>query len=312
MTSASLVFGCAFLAFGPFASLFFLIAYQKAQLIIVVVTAAFSYLLSSLISSVVWLPFHALGLDGAASLLIPGILSQFVMRCAFVKLYHKVEGVIQMSIEHHERTHPVEQDETSSSSGDQQPLSETSRLRLELNDWVSGVAAGTGFAGMHAIMLYGTLLASEGGNIGTLYQDSCPAVPSIVQSAITAFFFSIADVIWMLLTFFGMRRRRMYPANGEDFQPLFVSKVWGALLDNGRFGGNMALLATLVSHSAAALVTTFNMTDNGCVLSLPLLGAVVVLVALFFRGGLSRIYLPDTAQRSVGDSEMTQRHGHAD
>lgn len=313
MTSAALSWGCAFLAFGPSLSLLFLITYQKAQLIIVVTTSAFAYLLSSLISSVIWLPFNALGLHNAASLLIPAVLSQFILRCAFVALYHKVERVIQISIENHEETHPdpveAEPQEAASSSDEQAqtPLSETARLRLEINDWVSGVAAGTGFAGMHAIMLYGTLLASEGGNLGTLYQESCPGMPSLVLSAINAFWFSIADVVWMLLTFFGMRRRLMYQSAAS--RPIFTAKTWGAMLDNSRSSGNLALLVTIVSHTAATLVTVFNQVENGCVLSLPLLGIVVCLTVAFFVGGISKIYLPDLQHgRGNVDASPSQRH----
>lgn len=292
MTSAALSWGCAFLAFAPFICQLFLIAYKKAQLIIVVTTSAFAFLLSALLASLIWLIFSSAGVEHALLLLVPGVLSQFLFRCGFVALYHRVESVIQDSIERHEQQHPEEQ-------GD---LTESARLRLELNDWACGIAAGCGFGGMHAIMLYGTLLASESGNLGTLYQESCPEMPSLVLSALNAFFFSLLDSVWMLLTFFGLRRRLMFPASGSSqFMSLNVHHYlyggWGGAVGNTRHGGNLALVITAVSHLVASLVTTPNNFENGCLLSLPLLGGVVLAMILFFWGGVSKIYLPEHQQR---------------
>ena len=189
MTTASLAWGSAFLAFGPAMSLLFLLAYQKAQLIIVVTTAAFAFLLAALAASFVWWIFDMIGIGNyAVFILLPGVIFQFLFRCGFVALYHRVEQVIQISIRNHEE-HENQRTGTQSATAADPALSESARLRLELNDWACGLAAGTGFGGMHAILLYGTLLASESDNLGTLYQSSCIGIPALVLSAMNTFMF---------------------------------------------------------------------------------------------------------------------------
>lgn len=103
MTTAALAWGSAFVAFGPFASLLFGIAWHKAQLIIVVTTSAFAYLLAAFLSSLIYLMLNAIGIgNSVVSILLPGVVFSFISKCYFVKLYHKVEKVISVSIARHE------------------------------------------------------------------------------------------------------------------------------------------------------------------------------------------------------------------
>jgi len=148
--------------------------------------------------------------------------------------------------------------------------SESAMVRLELNDWSCGIASGVGFGGMHAIMLYGTLLASESGNLGTLYQPSCPAIPSLLLSAINAFLFSILDIILMLLTFYGTRLRRT-----SDSTSFFPNEV------NPQKSESILFL-TVCFHLCAASMTAFNFMEKGCYFSLPLISLVVFVCAIFF------------------------------
>jgi Aph-1 protein len=283
MTNALLSWGSAFLAFGPIASLIFLIVYQKSQLVIVVTTSAFAFLISALGASLVWFIFHAMNLNHPLIILIPGIVSQGIMRCAFVWMYHRVEKVIQISIARHEQqTHGNEGDEL---------ITESAKLRLELNDWACGLAAGAGFGGMHVVLLYGTLLASETGNLGTLVQDSCPRIPGLLQSALHAFCFSILDIIWMLFTFFGMRRRRESEAE--------ISTSIGSLFGNSERSGNFALFIICVSHAAASLATLPNGFEGGCYVSIPLLVSIVLITTAAFVFGISKVYLPDNQRRRI-------------
>eukprot|EP00547_Thalassionema_nitzschioides_P000076 CAMPEP_0194210980 /NCGR_PEP_ID=MMETSP0156-20130528/9221_1 /TAXON_ID=33649 /ORGANISM="Thalassionema nitzschioides, Strain L26-B" /LENGTH=197 /DNA_ID=CAMNT_0038938401 /DNA_START=31 /DNA_END=621 /DNA_ORIENTATION=- len=197
MTSAALSWGSALLAFGPILALLFLVVYQKAQLVIVVTTSAFAYLLSALFAALIWWFFDLVLGDHPVFVLLPGVISQFLMRCGFVKLYHKVEEVIEGSIERHQQQHRQNATTNHRQPGDStNEWTESARLRLELNDWACGVAAGVGFGGMHAMLLYGTLLASEVGNVGTLYQLSCLGIPGLMLSAINALVFSVLDMIW--------------------------------------------------------------------------------------------------------------------
>ena len=300
MTAASLTWGSASLAFGPAISLLFLITYQKAQLIIVVTTSAFAFLLSALAASFVWWIFDLIGVGNyAVVILLPGVISQFFFRCGFVALYHKVERVIQVSIRNHEEQQQQQQQRVDTvvtpATDDDPALSESARLRLELNDWACGLAAGTGFGGMHAILMYGTLLASEAGNLGTLYQPSCPGIPALVLSAMHTFLFTILDIIWMLLTFFGMRRRRQQIAEGES---VVTSSGLGALLGNERNGANKALGLVFITHFCASLATIPNIFQNGCTISVPVLAGVTVVTGLIFWAGASRIYLPANQRRA--------------
>lgn len=270
-------------------SLLFIVAYRKAQLIIVVTTAAFAFLLSALAASLIWFLFDLVGIGkNAYVILFPSVIFQFLFRCGFVVLYHKVEKVIQVSIRNHEEQATRRGQQVSDPA-----VSESARLRLELNDWACALAAGTGFGGMHAILLYGTLLASESGNRGTLYQPSCPGIPALVLSAVHAFLFTILDVLWMLFTFFGMRRGRM----GESTS----SRGFGAMFGNG--GGNKALIVVLLSHVCATVATIPNNFKNGCHVSVPVLTAVTIVTGLVFWAGVSGIYLPANQSRRANHQD---------
>lgn len=177
-------------------------------------------------------------------------------------------------------------------------FAQAARLRLQLNDAACGVAAGVGYGAMHAILFYGTLLASEiSNNVGVLYQDSCPTIPSIVVSAIYCCAFSVLDMFWMLFTFFGMRRRLMF--HRGELSSVHDNRTTGGYLGNNRTGGNLALLFCLVSHFIASVLTTADYFKGGCIVSLPSIGGVVLVVAYVFWAGAGRIYLPNDQKASA-------------
>lgn len=203
-------------------------------------------------------------------------------------------------------------------------VSETMALQLQLNDLSCSLASGVGYAILHSLFLYGTLLASEGGESnsyddggsyvggggstgygGTLYQDSCGAIPSLFHGAIIAMCFSTLDVCWMMLCFYGMRRiiriqqrqsrsRQQQYGNNRSFPPSRTREGVGVgrsiLLrtltchgfDNddtdSTTSGYTALLFVTITHLLASLVLTFNSYTNGCVISLPCLAMVVLWV----------------------------------
>lgn len=242
-------------------------------------------------------------------MLIPtSIVAQFVCRCAFVHMYHKVEAVIEHSILKHEQEEEEENnEEDDEANGDNGPaverdthVSERSRLRIELNDVTCGLAAGIGFGGMHTVLLYGTLLASEGGNMGTLYQSSCSIMPSIVNSGCMAFCFSLLDIVWMMVCFYGMRRLQ----NGNPEQAWVVKR--------GAVGGKAALAFIGVSHCAAAVSTTpnqFPSFDNGCVVALPLLACITIASIISFYVYCKESYLPEGQKSRIhGGSSAANEH----
>jgi hypothetical protein len=297
--TTALVWGAAAIGFAPLVCFFFQITFPKSQLIIVFTTAAFFYLLACLAASICWYVLDpVIGLGGAWSAIIPGIFFQFIFRCAFVSLYQKVEQVIEDSfdkseMELQERQQQNQSGHINNDAASQNTDIDTAKLKLELNDTASGIAAGTGFGGMHAIILFGSLLASESADLGVLYQPSCPYMPSLIVSALHCFHFFFLDIFWMLLTVFGMRRRLIFPRGGGTLQDLNPSRrSFGAYFGNTRAGGNTALATVLVSHALAAGFTTFNRFQYGCALSLSLVPAVLLVVAYMFWSGVSNIYTP--------------------
>ena len=248
MTSPSLIFGSILLAFSPSFSLLLLLIFQKPQLVILAVCSAFAYLISALLSSVFWLIISSIdnainggsGMSSIGTLLglaIPSVLCQMFIRCVFVNGYFKVENVIRKSVTKHEEETIVAASGPSSNGGTSNSGSvrngsvnattannnrddahaETNALQLQLNDLSCSLASGCGYALLHSLFLYGTLLASESGEAnsyndgvyaggggstghgGTLYQDSCAGIPSLINGALIACLFSILDVMWMML-----------------------------------------------------------------------------------------------------------------
>lgn len=256
MTSPILALGCSLIAFSPTTSLLILIIAKKAQLVIIVTSSAFAYLLSSLLASGIWFVLPGFIRSSPFFLIPVGVASQFFLRVIYVRGYMKIENLI-CSL--------TRQSQSSDQTGNENAL-----VRLELNDWSCGIASGVGFGGMHAIMLYGTLLSSEFGNLGTLYQPSCPLVPSLVLSAINAFLFSILDIIIMLLTFYGTRLWRR-----NDPTRFFPNEI------NPQKSESILFLV-FCFHLFAASLTSFNLMDNGCYFSLPLISLVVLISGFFF------------------------------
>eukprot|EP00429_Kryptoperidinium_foliaceum_P006539 CAMPEP_0176012436 /NCGR_PEP_ID=MMETSP0120_2-20121206/5796_1 /TAXON_ID=160619 /ORGANISM="Kryptoperidinium foliaceum, Strain CCMP 1326" /LENGTH=299 /DNA_ID=CAMNT_0017345325 /DNA_START=119 /DNA_END=1015 /DNA_ORIENTATION=- len=288
LDSLALFWGSAFVGLAPLICFFFQITFPKSQLIIIFVTAAFFYLLSCLGASIFWYIMDPLlGLDNAWTALVPGVLAQFLARCGFVGLYHRVEKVIEVSIERSEAEN--RENSRPQSTADVS----AAKLKLELNDVASGVAAGTGFGGMHCLMMFGSLLASETADMGVLYQPSCPYLPSLVVSSVNSFVFFFLDLFWMLFTFFGMRRRLIFPRGGGMLRDMGNNgRYFGGYYGNTRSGGNSALLTVIISHFAAAGFTTFNLFQYGCVFSMSLVPVVLVVVAYLYWSGISKIYNP--------------------
>jgi hypothetical protein len=198
--------------------------------------------------------------------------------------------------------------------------SETALLRLELNDVSCSLAAGIGFGSMHAILLYGTLLASENSRPeGTLYQPSCTIMPSLMNSAFMAFWFSLLDVTWMMIAFYGMRR---YKENKEykDQQQSQHQHQQQSLLSEWSFaknqvGGKAALTYMVVTHLIVSLITTFNVIVpvNGCVIALPLLSIVSVCIMVFSWSWFKGSFIPlKQKQRIRLVSNNTNFNNHLD
>ena len=375
MTSPSLIFGSILLAFSPSFSLLLLLIFQKPQLVILAVCSAFAYLISALLSSVFWLIISSIdnaingnsdsGMSSIGTLLgiaIPSVLCQMIIRCVFVSGYFKVENVIRKSVAKHEeetiaaanssnggassnggtsnsgsvRNGSVIGTNTANNNGDD-AHAETNALQLQLNDLSCSLASGCGYALLHSLFLYGTLLASESGEAnsyndgvyaggggstghgGTLYQDSCAGIPSLINGALIACLFSILDVMWMMLCFFGMRRRMMSSsltqtdmsasrAEGSIFQALISGLTCQGFNDTSS-GGSAAILFVGITHLLASLVLAPNGSENGCKISLPCLAGVVVYVGVLFRRVTKKgNFLPEDQRRRIQGMQLGLRN----
>jgi hypothetical protein len=237
-------------------------------------------------------------------------------------------------------------------------VSETEELQLQLNDLSCSLASGVGYASLHALFLYGSLLASESGESnsyndagsyvggggstgygGTLYQNSCSTIPSLLQGALIAMCFSILDVCWMMICFYGMRRINIYSPqqHGSNNNRSFSSRIraGGGGKGVGRIvlqiltchgfdnddtassttNGYTALLFVTITHLLASLVLLPNSYTNGCIISLPCLG-VVVLWVMIVLGNIVRKnqFLPVDQQcriRTMRQQQQVVSDGHS-
>lgn len=237
---------------------------------------------------------------------------QFLVRAMFVKVYFKVENVIHKSVARHEAENANRED------GEEH--AETNALQLQLNDLSCSLASGAGYAFLHSLFLYGTLLASESSNQystgherdGTLYQSSC-SLPSLVHGALIAGMFSILDVIWMMCAFYGMRRRSLYNC-GTVASSIRDGFSFLCGLPDSVKGGNASLGMVLITHLGASLAMSPNMKEDGCKVSLSLLGCIVVLTGVLFARGVKGHYLPVDQRRRIEEmgSDGLRNEHHVD
>lgn len=220
--------------------------------------------------------------------------------------------MIQKSVARHEAeslsddANTTSNDDTTTTTPQQQQQhgGETNALQLQLNDLSCSLASGSGYAFFHSLFLYGTLLASESysessnNNGGTLYQPSC-SLPSLIHGALISGMFSVLDVIWMMATFYGMRRRLMYNDNYGMVDIVRDGLTFPIGLPDSRKGGNASLALVLMSHLCASLVLAFNGNEDGCKTSLSLLGCVLVLTGVVFVRGVKGHYLPGDQRRRI-------------
>ena len=149
--------------------------------------------------------------------------------------------------------------------------------------------------------------------------------------------FSVLDVIWMMLTFYGMRRRRLVVQQGQQQQQqqgqprelqTCMRKVFHSIMDSFSFlhdtctfwkgmddtpqGGNAALVLVLVSHLMSSLVIGLPnsiMVEDGCRVSLPCLGGVVVFVMVMTMRGLKGHFLPVDQRSRIEEMRMMMMGG---
>ena len=140
-------------------------------------------------------------------------------------------------------------------------------------------------------------------------------MPSLINGALIACMFSILDVMWMMFCFFGMRRRQnnnnnnnLVRSEGGTMQALLGGLTCQGLNDNPS-GGNAAILLVTITHLLASLVLAPNGSEDGCKISLPLLGLVVLYVGMLFRKITKNgHFLPEDQRRRIQGMQLGLRN----
>ncbi|OQR97789.1 hypothetical protein ACHHYP_10010 [Achlya hypogyna] len=180
MAEWALFWGSLLTAFAPIAALFLMVVAQRAQLVILCITAAFFYLLGLLVAATVWTVITPLQSSVQATIPI-AILLQEVFRYIFFNVYVRCELAVKKVT--------------------------TKQNQLPLNDLTTSFASGVGFALMRALMLYGTVLASSVQGEGAAFTDTCASVPLVFASALSTLALTIMDVALMIVAFEGFRKK---------------------------------------------------------------------------------------------------------
>lgn len=88
-----LFFGCILIAFGPLASLFFVVVAKRAQLVIIALSGAFTWLVAILVSATLWRIIPPLKSSIEATIPV-SVLVQEIARYVFYVLYTRTERAV--------------------------------------------------------------------------------------------------------------------------------------------------------------------------------------------------------------------------
>ncbi|KAG0362747.1 gamma secretase complex protein [Podila minutissima] len=174
-------FGCALTAYGPSLAIFFGHIAPNAQLVILMVSSAFFWLISLLLASAIWFMASSSRLT-FTSTIIYTVLLQELFRWFLYLLINRAESGLNMVAKH--------------------PKSKYNR---------SGYAfsAGLGFGLMFGAISYITMLVQSLGP-GVLMCVSCKSVSLYFISAITTSILILHHCAWMMISFTGFTHRS-YP-----------------------------------------------------------------------------------------------------
>ncbi|RHZ33498.1 hypothetical protein DYB37_008598 [Aphanomyces astaci] len=229
MVQWALFWGCMLTAFGPISFLFFTVVAQRAQLVILSITAAFFYLLGLLVAATLWTvipPLH----DSIHATIPVAILVQELFRYAFFVVYIRCEQAVKRVT--------------------------TKQNQLPLNDLTSSFASGVGFALMRALMMYGTVLASSLAGEGASFTATCPQIPLVFASALSTLALTLLDVALMVLAFEGYRKRSA--AHIVAVVLLHLGSGLSNMLNLNEVGCSASIPLTYVAASLAVVAATLS------------------------------------------------------
>ncbi|CAI5745746.1 unnamed protein product [Peronospora destructor] len=219
-----LFFGCILLGFGPLACLFFIVVAKRAQLVIIALSGAFVWLVAILVTASLWHTIPPLQTSLSATIPLAVIVHE-LFRLLFFYLYTHTELAVKRVT--------------------------TSSHQLPLNDITSSLAGGVGFALMHSLLMFGSLVGSSIGSRGAAFSTSCDNIPLIFAAGLSTLALTIIDVALMIIAFDGYRNRSV----------LSIGAVFGI-------------------HMGVALSALANLNTNGCFISIPVHYAGAVLVCM--------------------------------
>jgi anterior pharynx defective protein 1 len=176
-------------AFGPIAAIAILLVSKRSHLSIISVVGAFAWMLSNVISAVLWVAIPPL--KASWLWVIPsGVVVQEIMRYGFYCLYARSEKAIVKAMH-------------GTTTQTQQSTQDVPR-DVPLNDLSSSFSSGVGYGLMQSIVVFGSVLENGFGD-GTYYTTSCSAVSLFTLTAFTTCFVSIMQISWMIIAFNGYR-----------------------------------------------------------------------------------------------------------
>ncbi|GBC07350.1 hypothetical protein RclHR1_00740033 [Rhizophagus clarus] len=169
-------FGCALTAFGPSLALFFLTIAKDAQLVILMISSAFFWLISILVASSIWFFSKSDATENPITILY-SVLLQELFRWFLYKILRRAENGLVLA---------------------------SANPKSPYNVSAFAFASGLGFGLMNGLVTYiNPLIISVGS--GVIMCKSCPTLTLFFTGAITTCLFILLHTTWMILAFEGFR-----------------------------------------------------------------------------------------------------------
>ncbi|OZJ01834.1 hypothetical protein BZG36_04788 [Bifiguratus adelaidae] len=168
-------FACLFTAYGPALAIFFLYIARDAQLVLLMLSSAFFWLIAILLSSVIWYLAKSVQSQNYVTIIFT-VLLQEVFRYLFYRLIRRAEVGLNLVSKH--------------------PKSVYNRSAFAF-------VSGYGFGLMSGAVMYMSVLVASLGS-GALICPSCPQIDMYFVNAITCSLFIFQHILWMVLAFDGL------------------------------------------------------------------------------------------------------------
>ncbi|KAJ3147616.1 gamma secretase complex protein [Geranomyces variabilis] len=231
--TATAFFGNALTAYGPALAVLLLYVALQAQLVLLLMTAAFFWLVSSLITSLIWYiitPMQDAAAHGLPATIFVGVTIQEAFRYAFFRLMKKADtGLTSIS----------------------------SRPSSRLNQPINAFVTGLGFGIMSGLISYISQLAESSGP-AILPCASCPGTDVFFIGAITTCLFIFLHAAWNMIAFDGWYRGSWLPfafSAACHYGASYGTLLTPSTVSNGCVI-SIAILAGLLAVCAALAVRT--------------------------------------------------------